>query len=71
MNIALHTFEQAIVRAGTGLGDIGLIVAGIFILAIGMVLNYFVPNRLWIIVDIVGVIVIILGVLVLVFGPLW
>ena len=69
MNI-FSSMQQALVATTGGISDIGLLIVGLVILAIGIIMNFLVPSKYWIILVAIGIIVAIIGVLYLIFGPL-
>jgi len=62
-----QNYTQAIILAG---GDYGmnLIILGVILLAIGIILSHFFPNRYWIIVIAIGAVIAIVGLILLLLG---
>jgi hypothetical protein len=55
----LQQLQQAIVVGGTGAHDFGLLIVGVILLALGIIMNHFIPNRYWIILVALGIVLIV------------
>jgi len=49
-------------------GNPGLIILGAILLALGIILNHFFPNKYWIVLVVVGIILLVIGAILLALG---
>jgi membrane-bound ClpP family serine protease len=66
MTMQMQSFMQAIVIGGNS--NPGLIILGAILLALGIILNHFFPNKYWVVLVAIGVVLLVIGVILLAFA---